>query len=99
MYPIKINESVSLVVPHSVLSELGSYKYTYESPYLLTVSWGKLGGSSLTITKDVSQSLWKIQFHICTDKTTYRKNLDWSTFNIANDWFELNKEFILENMK
>lgn len=99
MFPIKISESVSLVVPHSVLSKLGSPKFTSESPRLLVVAWGRLGGTSLTISKDTELSLWKIQFHICTDKTTYRKNLDWSDITIATDWLELNKEFILKNMK
>lgn len=81
-----------------LVSFLGSPAYKLDSARQQIRAWGRMGSSELKITYDLVEDDWTLEFMIFTSKTSYRKRLANTTFEIAYGWLESNVDFIIENM-
>lgn len=81
-----------------LVSFLGSPAYKLDSARQQIRAWGRMGSSELKITHNLVEDNWTLEFMIFTSKTSYRKRLANTTFEIAYGWLESNVDFIIENM-
>jgi hypothetical protein len=98
---IQLSQNKEVISPAMgrLVSFLGSPSYKVDSARQQIVAWGQIGASELRITHDLVGDNWTLEFMIFTSKTCYRKQLNKTTFDLAQGWLEANAEFIMENMK